>query len=433
MPQNYVYFEEGGEHGMTSTNKHNVILHCDMNAFYASVEIMLNPELKGLAVAVGGSKETRHGIILAKSELAKRAGVKTGMAIWEAQKLCPNLIIVPPQYDQYVKYSQLAREIYEEYTDYVEPYGMDECFLDITGVYKIHGGAIALAEEIRQRMKDELGLTISVGLSYNKVLAKMGSDMKKPDALTVLRPSDVKRRIWPLPIKDLFFCGRATAEKLAKYSVRTIGDLAQLDREFLIKKFGKHGATLHDYANGIDHERVCHKFNKAPVKSIGHGVTCVSDLYTVDEIWKVMLTLAHDIGAKMRVQKLKAKGVQICIKHSDFTEVQRQMRLPEASRVPNELAKHGISLVENLVKINKDAILPARSVTIRAIDLIREDGPMMMSLFEDKKSEKKEKLFDTIDDLRKKFGKNIVKEAVLLEDTKIAPDNDEKRTSFDRL
>lgn len=411
------------------------ILHCDMNAFYASVEIMLNPKLRDLAVAVGGSKETRHGIILAKSELAKKAGVKTGMTIWEAQKLCPNLIIVPPQYEEYVKYSRLARGIYEEYTDYVEPYGMDECFLDITMVHKIHGGAIALAQEIRRRIKEELGLTISVGLSYNKVLAKMGSDMKKPDALTIIRPSDIPVKIWPLPIRDLFFCGRATSEKLAKYSVKTIGDLAHMDRDFIYKKLGKNGAILHDYANGIDDEKVEHKFEKAPIKSIGHGVTCVSDLYSVQEIWKVMLILAQDIGAKLRLQKLKAKGVQICIRHSDFNEVQRQMRLPNTTRVPHEIASCGRKLVEELVKVNKNAVLPARSVTIRAIDLVREDQPVLVDLFAEEDNKKKEKLSDVVDDLRRKFGKDIVKEAVLLEDSKIpeGEEGEKRRTSFDRL
>ena len=223
------------------------ILHSDANCFYASVEMLLNPDLRGKAVAVCGSTEERHGIVLAKSELAKKAGVKTGQANWEARQACPGLITVPPQYDQYCKFSKLLRNIYLRYTDLVEPYGMDECWLDVTG-NGVMGDGVKIAEEIRQTVKEELGLTVSIGVSFNKIFAKLGSDMKKPDAITVLPQDDWKDRIWPLPVSDLLFVGRATTRKLLSKNIKTIGELAQTKPEYLISWFGKNGIMLwHDF------------------------------------------------------------------------------------------------------------------------------------------------------------------------------------------
>ena len=198
-----------------------VILHSDMNSFYASVEMMLNPELKGKPVAVCGSTEERHGIVLAKSDLAKKAGVKTGMVNWEARQLCPGLVVVPPQYDQYLKYSKLARQIYHRYTDLVEPYGMDECWLDVTGSRAVCGDAMNIAEQIRRSVREELGLTVSIGVSFNKVFAKLGSDMKKPDAITEISSDAFREKVWPLPCSDMIYCGPATTAKLARYGVRS--------------------------------------------------------------------------------------------------------------------------------------------------------------------------------------------------------------------
>lgn len=395
------------------------ILHCDMNGFYASVEIMLNPDLRGKAVAVCGATETRHGIVLAKSELAKKAGVKTGMPNWEAEKLCPNLILVPPHYEQYIKYSRLARAIYEEYTDLVEPYGMDECFLDVTDSVKLFGSGEAIANELRQRMKDEMGLTISVGVSYNKVLAKMGSDMKKPDAVTVIEREDLPVKLWPLPVGDLFYCGRATTRKLKRYSIHTIGDLAKADPKFIQNLLGKNGVILQGYAQGIDVSPVASRHDLSPIKSIGHGITCVADLYTPEDVWRVMLELAQDVGHKLRIHHLKARGVQISVRHKDLFSLQRQGKLSSPTRVPLDIALQGKKLFEELVASGAD-ILPARAVTIRAIDLQDENAPYIDSLFDDvDKSQKRQKLYDTIDDLRKRYGKEIVREAVLLEDTKM--------------
>jgi len=206
------------------------ILHSDLNSFYASVEMMLDPSLRGKAVAVCGSTEDRHGIVLAKSDLAKKAGVKTGMVNWEARQLCKDLIVVPPQYDQYLKYSKLTQAIYQRYTDLIEPFGMDECWLDVTGSHRIMGVGMTIAEQIRQSVREELGLTVSIGVSYNKIFAKLGSDMKKPDAITEIRANDYQEKVWPLHCSEMIYCGRATTAKLAKYGIHTIGDVAHIRR-----------------------------------------------------------------------------------------------------------------------------------------------------------------------------------------------------------
>lgn len=294
------------------------ILHSDANCFYASVEMLLNPELRGKAVAVCGSTEERHGIVLAKSELAKKAGVKTGQANWEARQACPGLIVVPPHYDQYCKFSRLLRNIYLRYTNLVEPYGMDECWLDVTGSTQLYGSGEQIAEEIRQTVKDELGITVSIGVSFNKIFAKLGSDMKKPDAVTVLDDSNWRERIWPIPVSELLYVGRSTTRKLMERSVYTIGDLAKTDPAYLTSWFGKNGMGLWIFANGEDGSRVMPDGYEAPIKSVGHGITCSCDLHKNEEVWKVMLELTQDIGHRLREYHLCAKGVKLYIRENEL-------------------------------------------------------------------------------------------------------------------
>jgi Nucleotidyltransferase/DNA polymerase involved in DNA repair len=286
------------------------ILHSDMNSFYASVEMMLDPSLKGKAVAVCGSTEERHGIVLAKSELAKKAGVKTGMVAWEARQRCPGLILVPPQYDQYLKYSKLAHEVYYRYTDLVEPFGMDECWLDVTHS-RIYGTGLDIAQEIRAAMREELGLTVSVGVSYNKIFAKLGSDMRKPDAVTTIGVDNYKEKVWPLPASDLLYVGSATNRKLEKYGIHTIGQIAAVSPDCMRSWFGVNGLKLWHYANGTDISRVMHKDFVSPVKSVGHGITCTADLESDEEVFKVLLELSQDVGHRLRIHDLAARGVQI--------------------------------------------------------------------------------------------------------------------------
>lgn len=303
------------------------ILHCDMNNFYASVECMLDPALKKYPIAVCGSVEERHGIVLAKNYKAKAFDVKTGDAVWQAKQKCKDLVVVPPHYEEYIKYSKLARSVYERYTDQVEPYGMDECWLDISGTESLFGSPEKVANEIRETMKFELGLTISVGVSFNKIFAKLGSDMKKPDAVTVIPKDTFREKIWGLPAADLLGVGRATQRVLDSYCIRTIGDLANTDPEFLRRRLGKNGVVLWNYANGNDLSLVAKKDFVSPIKSVGHGITTVADLEKPEQVWPVFLELTQDIGHKLRVHGLSAEGVAIHIRDNTLNTRQWQTKI----------------------------------------------------------------------------------------------------------
>ena len=399
------------------------ILHSDMNCFYASVEMMLDPSLRGKAVAVCGSTENRHGIVLAKSELAKKVGVKTGMVNWEARQRCPDLIMVKPQYEQYLKYSELARNIYQRYTDQVEPYGMDECWLDVGGSRSVCGSGMEIAESIRQTVKEELGLTVSIGVSFNKMFAKLGSDMKKPDAITEIRKAEFKKKIWPLPASDLLFVGRATTAKLEQYGITTIGGIANADPQFLKRLLGVNGLGLWRAAAGLDDSPVMHKDFVSPIKSVGHGITCTADLENEDEVWKVMLELSQDIGHRLRIHKLKASGVQISIRSNDLGFRQYQAHLTLATQSPSIIAHKAIQIFRD----NYHWIMPVRAVTVRAINLRPKNEPEQIDLFTDMRQlERLDRLDDCIEDIRRRFGKRAVFQACLLGDLKMPFDNRDK-------
>lgn len=400
--------------------RERTILHSDMNCFYASVEMMLDPSLRGKAVAVCGSTENRHGIVLAKSELAKKAGVKTGMVNWEARQLCPNLIMVKPQYDQYLKYSELARNIYQRYTDQVEPYGMDECWLDVTGSHSVCGDGAKIAENIRQTVKEELGLTVSIGVSFNKIFAKLGSDMKKPDAITEITRESFRDKVWPLPASDLLYVGRATTAKFNNYGIHTIGDIAAADPNLLKRMLGVNGLQLWQYAAGKDDTPVMHKDFVSPIKSVGHGITCIADLLNEEEVWKVMLELSQDIGHRLRLHKLKATGVQISVRSNDLGYRQFQGPLSLSTQSPMVMAKKALTLFHD----NYRWSTPVRAVTVRAINLIPQESPEQIDLFTDmRRMEKVEKLDDCIEEIRRRFGKRAVFQACLLGDLKMPIDN----------
>lgn len=396
------------------------ILHSDANCFYASVEMLLNPALHGKAVAVCGSVENRHGIVLAKSELAKKAGVKTGQANWEAKQTCPGLIVVPPQYDQYCKFSALLRNIYLRYSNDVESFGMDECWIDITPICSSFQEAERIANEIRESVKSELGITVSVGVSFNKILAKLGSDMKKPDAVTVLDDTNWREQVWPLAASEILYVGRATTRKLTKYGVNTIGDLARTEPDILRSWFGKNGIALWVYANGLDQSRVMPVGFHPEVKSVGHGITCSRDLLNEAEVWLVMLELSQDIGHRLRQYHLAAKGVQIFVRNHDLYGEQFQMRLPYPTQSPLEVAQAGRLLFGTRYKWNNDV----RAITIRAINLIDSDGPVQLDVFGDWDTRlKQQRLDDCIDQIRGRFGNRSIVSASLL-DTLPIPDDD---------
>ena len=392
------------------------ILHIDMNAFYASVECMLNPKLKALPVAVGGSVEERHGIILAKNQIAKKFGVKTGEALWQAKQKCPDLVILSPHYDEYLKYSNLAREIYGRYTDQVEPFGMDEVWADVTGSIGLFGGAETIAEEIRQTVKTELGLTVSIGVSFNKVFAKLGSDMKKPDAVTVIPKERFREMIWGLPVSELLGVGYATTRKLAAIGIHTIGELARWPMESMARRFGKCGLQIWRFANGLDTSPVEDKHYEMVDKSCGHGTTTLQDLENAGEVWNVMLELCQDIGHRLRMGNKKATGVAIMIRDNELNIKQWQCGISMPTYSPSVIAKEAFALFQK----SYDWQRPIRSVTVRAINLVPADVAFQIDVFNDAEQlAKAEALDKTIDELRMRFGKNIIRNACLLDNPKM--------------
>lgn len=393
--------------------KERAILHSDANCFYAAVESVLDPSLRDKAIAVCGSADDRHGIVLAKSEKAKRAGVKTGMVNWQAKKLCPNLIIVPPQYDYYLKFSRYLHKIYKRYTDLVEPFGMDECWLDVTDCRR---EALDIAEEIRSAVKDELGLTVSVGASFNKIFAKLGSDMKKPDAVTEITRDNFKERVWPLECSELLYCGRATSASLGRIGVRTIGDIARLPAEIMQSKLGKNGVMLWKYANGLDESRVAHENYTVPAKSVGHGITCVADLLNSDEAKKVIVALSQDIGYKLRLMRLRARAVHLYVRDCNLNWCGWQTPVEFPTQDENTVAHKAFMLLEKCYQWKN----PIRSLTVSAIQLESVDIPTQLGMFYDNVAhEKRERLNRTIDVIRNNYGKQSIVPAIMLDEAKM--------------
>ena len=384
-----------------------------MNNFYASVECMLSPELKQYPVAVCGSVEERYGIVLAKNYKAKAFKVATGDAVWQAKQKCTDLVVVPPHYEEYLKYSKLAKAIYCDYTNQVEPYGMDKCWLDISSTKKLFGNPVDVANEIRERIKFELGLTISVGVSFNKIFAKLGSDYKKPDAVTVFEKETFREKIWSLPASDLLGVGRATTRVLNNYCIRTIGDLANSDYDFIKRILGKNGVSLWLYANGRDNSTVKDIKFVSPVKSIGHGITTVVDLSNEEEVWRVFLELTQGNGHKLRVHQKVAKAVAIYVRDNTLFSKQWQTQMQMVTQLPLVLAQYAFQLF----KKRYDWRNPIRSVTIQAINLFPQDMPQQIDLFCDyERAEKQEKLDGCVEKLCQRFGKRCIRNAVLLQE-----------------
>ena len=400
------------------------ILHCDMNNFYASVECMLNPSLRGHPVAVGGDVENRHGIILAKNYEAKKFGIQTGEALWQAKQKCPKLIIVPPHYEEYLKYSRLAHSIYADYTDLIEPYGMDEVWMDVTGSTKAFGSGEVIANTLRERIKYELGLTISVGVSFCKVFAKLGSDMKKPDAVTVIPKDSFQDIIWDLPASDMLGVGRSTEKFLSSYGIHTIGQLANAYPDLMQRKLGKNGMVLLAFANGEDRSKVAPQDYEPPMKSIGHGITTMQDLENNAEVWNIMQALTQDIGHKLRVYNKNAAGVAIYIRYIVDKQIagkQWQCQLPVRTHSAAIIAKEAYRLFERSYGWE----YPIRSVTVRAINLCSQDLPEQLQFFSDAATvERKEKLETAIEDIRRRFGKYSIQPACLCQNIKMPTDRE---------
>ena len=323
-----------------------VILHCDANGFYASVECLDNPALGQAPMAVAGDPEGRHGVILAKNELAKGYGVKTAETVWQARRKCPQLVLVPPRHSRYREISRLVNKIYLQYTSQVEPFGIDESFLDVTGSLALFGlDGEALAHRIRLQVKEQIGITISVGVSFNKVFAKLGSDMKKPDAVTVISRENYRDKVWPLPVSALLFVGGATRQALERHGVNTIGDLAGVDREEAAGWLGKSGEMLWHYARGLDEEPVKEYVQAEPVKSVGNGMTFRRDLLTEEEIRGGVRALTDEVAFRLRRYGLKCRTVQVHIKDPALKTISRQTTLARPTRLQRELYRAAMELI----------------------------------------------------------------------------------------
>ena len=395
------------------------ILHIDMNSCYASIECLHHPEIRHLPVAVGGDVEARHGIILAKNELAKRAGVKTGEALWQAKQKCPDLVIVPPHYQLYLRFSRMARAIYAEYTDLIEPFGLDEAWIDVTGS-GIFGDAVEIAETIRKRVKFELGITVSIGVSFNKIFAKLGSDYKKPDAVTVFGKDDYREKVWPLPVEELLYVGPATTRKLRGRCIRTIGDLARTGPSLLHSWLGKMGYVLHAFANGNDPSPVAPLGEEALIKSIGNSTTTPRDLTCEEDVNIIFYVLAESVAARMRENGFRAKTLQISLRDTDLFSFERQCKLESPSCLASELHDAGMRLLRDNYCFRK----PLRSVGIRGMDLVPIQTAMQLNFFEDPvRREKRERLEVAVDELRRRFGHAAVSRAVTMCDPSLGTIN----------
>lgn len=379
-----------------------VILHCDCNSFFASVEAALNPALKDVPMAVCGSVEERRGIVLAKNELAKRYGIKTAETVWSAKKKCPSLVTVPPHHEEYSRFSKRVNEIYLRYTDMVEPFGIDESWLDVTASQKLFGTGFEIAEKISRDVKREIGITLSIGVSFNKVFAKLGSDYKKPDAITVIDEQNFKEIVYPLSVGDLLFVGKKTEQVLTQLGIRTIGELAAASETILKNRLGKAGEMLSKYARGLDDSPVSPEREDA--KSIGNGFTFRHDLVGREECRKGIDFLADEIGTKLRAKGMKCGTVQLTIKDEYLRSIQRQRAQNPPTDISREIADTAYRILLDEWPENK----PVRMLTVTASGLTHSDMVAeQITLFDNTANdnrEKSKKREEAVDKIRQKFG-----------------------------
>ncbi len=385
-----------------------VILHCDANSFFASVECVFHPEYKDVPMAVCGSEEDRHGIVLAKNIPAARYGIRTAETVFSARKKCPHLITVPPRYHEYTEYSRALNEIYGRFTDLVEPFGIDESWLDVTGSRKLFGSGEEIAEQIRKTVKRELGLTVSIGVSFNKVFAKLGSDYKKPDAVTVISRENMERIVYPLPVSDLLFVGRKTAEALERIGIRRIGDLAAASPLFLEKKFGKHGAQIARYARGEDDSPVVPASERQEAKSIGSGMTFPRDLLGIEDVRTGLAPLAEDVAGQLRHTGKKCRTVCLTIRDVFLHTITRQKSIEP----PTDLARALLSAAMEIYASEWQSDRPIRMLTVTAQNLVSaNEAHEQISIFEEENEQRARQgdLERTIDSIRQRFGQDALR------------------------
>lgn len=382
------------------------VLHCDCNSFYASVEIARRPELRGKPVAVCGDPALRHGIVLAKSQEAKACGVTTGEVIWQARQKCPNLILVPANHQLYLENSLMFREICLRFTPQVEPFGWDECWLDVTGC---SAGGEEIATRIRKAVRDELQITVSVGVSFNKVFAKLASDIRKPDATTVISRDNFHEKIWPLPVGALLFIGRSTQASLRSIGVYTIGDLAQSSEETLRDIFGKNGSMIRRFAAGEDDAPVIYPGEQEDIKSISNSTTTSQDLCSEEEARPVLLQLCESVATRLRKHHAACATVSISMRDCSLNTFSRQTHLLCPTDSSRDIAAAATALMQKCYRWEK----PVRSVGVAGTELISTDKDRQLSLFSLPGKAKTNQLNAALDKLRGRYGNDAVRRAAL--------------------
>lgn len=369
------------------------------------METHFNPLLKNIPMAVCGSAQDRHGIVLAKNEEAKKYGIKTAETTWEALLKCPKLTVVEPHYERYLDFSRRVRAIYEDYTDLVEPFGIDECWLDVTGSVYLYGSGEKIAHEIRQRVKKEIGVTLSAGVSFNKIFAKLGSDMKKPDAVTVISKEGFREKIWGLKAEEMIGIGKATKKRLNSIGIYTLGDLAGADESVLRLVFGKLGTEIWKNANGLNDSPVLSKNQLPPAKSFGRSVTCKRDLLNDDDVKSVMLYLSDQVAASLRENACYCCVVQITVRDEHLVVREKQLTLPQPTRLVEVIHESAMQLFRQCWSWETKV----RSVGVRACELTGEDGNFQYSLFCNAAHlEKLERLENQVEKIRQKYGSQSI-------------------------
>lgn len=405
-----------------------VILHCDLNCFYASVELLSHPELRELPVAVCGDPASRKGIILAKNEPAKRCGVKTAETIWQARQKCPDLVLLPPHHDRYREFSRLVNAIYGQYTDLVEPFGIDESWLDITGSMHLFGGdPKEIADDIRQRIRRELGLTLSVGVSFNKVFAKLGSDYKKPDATTVISPENWQSIVWPLPVGSMLFAGPAAQRALGQYGIRTIGQLAAAGSALPQELLGKLGHQLWCYANGLDDSPVRPQHLQEPVKSVGNSTTFRENLTTREEIRRGTALLCDSVATRLRQQGLYCRCLQVGLRDPSFHNISRQKHLPHSTHLMRELLSTAMELIDQIWRSPN----PVRLISVTALNLTDQwetyEQEDLFAPAQSRQDQRQEKLEQAMDNIRRRFGGKAIAYGESAGETVYDPNEEEEQ------
>lgn len=387
-----------------------IILHCDLNNFFASATLAFNPTLKGLPVAICGDAKKRHGIVLAKNNIAKNFGVLTAETIWEAKRKCADLIILSPDFSLYENISKQVHQFYLKYTDRVEPFGIDECWVEITNPDVDFLKGEKIANEIREGIKKELGVTVSVGVSFTKTLAKLGSDLKKPDAVTVISPEILKEKIWKMNCRELLMVGKSLSNTLKSMGIFTIGDLANSDETSLKTKIGKNGVMLRKMARGEDCDEVSSYYKHTQPKSIGHSATTEKDLTDKNEVFAAFLEFSEDISKKLKKENLLAKTVVISILTNEF--VGKEYRTPILT--PTDISLTIAKTAMELFNKNDCLAVPLRAVGIRVINLVDNTSAMQLSLFDADRMGVDGVIENNILKIRNKYGKNSLKRAICI-------------------